>query len=201
MNLSNINFSTSEIGVLTVSLGTFQFVEILTSNILEYTKTLKWSCLKFRCMELSEKEQRMFEHAAHSYGAIVCGGTADDRVSSLGKQLCGEESIVVDFRSVSSEEQLMRQLVTESSGEAEENIGTLEARKSLEQVPEKTILLLEFDSAPSDVQQYTVQFMKGVIEVSDWDGLIGYTADDCEAVVRANFDLSGRVRSWNLEDH
>lgn len=74
----------------------------------------------------------------------------------------------------------------------------VDVRRALESGP-ASLLILEFDSMPSDVQTDVARLMKGVTETDEYDGAIGYACEQGDAVVRAEFDLSGRVRTWSID--
>jgi len=156
-------------------------------------------------LDLDDMEEGMFEHAASGYGAVVHGGTADDRVSALREQLGGENPITVDGREIDEERDFVLDLlvgagVSRDDAEDIHNPGSIEVRRALNQTGDRNVLIFEFDSMDADTQKGIAQMMKGVIETSDWEGAIGYTAEAGDAVVTANFDLSGRVKSWSLEE-
>lgn len=128
-------------------------------------------------LDLDETDERRFRHSCEGYGAEVTDGTAEQRKEALLERI-DEPVVEIDGREIGS---------TEEFSEAMPNA-------------EANITILEFDSMDSEIQTSVAQRMKGVAEAMNSDRMIGYTAEEGGAVVRAEFDLSARIRTWGLEE-
>lgn len=154
-------------------------------------------------LDLDDTEEHMFRHAASGYGAEVAGGTPDDREDALREYL-DDPFLVVDGRDFEDTDAIIDSLVIQSGycnpDELDDyHITWTDAKRGLERADVETILFLEFDSLPSDTQTSIAQLMKGVAEHSDFDGCIGYSVEDGGSVVKAEFDLASRVRTWDID--
>jgi len=156
-------------------------------------------------LELSESKQRHFDNFATGYGVEVYGGTPEDREAALRDQF-GDPVVVVDGRDVDSQEELVKSAlldmgISKNELESRFSIGSIDLKRALIE-SQSHIILTEFDSMSSEVQTNVARMMKGIAEDWDLDGveiMLGYTCEEKGAVVRAERDLSIRVRSWGLE--
>lgn len=153
-------------------------------------------------LDFDEPEERMFQHAASQYGVVVCGGSAEDREAALRAQLEGPFA-VVDGREIDSVDGFVEAVILAAADVSVEDLedralSRVDVERALSQ-SEVGLLVLEFDSMGSEGQSGVAQLVKGVAESSLFEGVIGFSAEECDAVVRAEFDLSGRIRSWTVE--
>ena len=154
-------------------------------------------------LDLDDSEEHMFHHGATGYGVEVYGGTPNQREAVFRKQF-DEPIVVVDGRKADSSEDIVKAALLEMGTDKEDiektySIGGIELRRALDET-KSNFVILEFDSLAKDVQTSVAQMMKGVAEqLSSDDVMLGYACNEGGAVVNAEFDLSARVRSWELE--
>lgn len=157
-------------------------------------------------LDLDETESHMFERAMNGYGAVVSDGTDTERRTSLEDQFKGTLSnqfIVIDGREHMEQESIFRQIVSKALGLPEDKleeqlISSVDVRQALGEAG-RGIAFLEFDSMPADLQTNIARLSKGIAESREFDGRIAFTSESGDAVVRAEPDLSGRVRSWSID--
>lgn len=144
----------------------------------------------------------MFEHTASGYGAVISGGSAKEREEALRNHIDGPFA-VVDCRGITDSEEFVREAIRSAiDDDAAEKVhlpSAMDLSRGLAEA-EVNLLILEFDSMDYDVQKPVAQMMKGVAERREWDGTIGYACEEGDAVVRAEGDLSMRVKSWSLDE-
>lgn len=154
-------------------------------------------------LNLDETEEHVFRHVATGYGVEVYGGTPEERKAIL-EEVFSDPTVVVDARDIASGEALVETALRQMGVEEEEianivNIGSIELYRTLSET-DHNIIIWEFDTLEEGVQRGVAQMMKGVAEqLSSQEIMIGYTAEEGGAVVHAEFDLSGRVRSYGLQ--
>lgn len=153
-------------------------------------------------LNLDDMEADMLEHTASEYGAVITGGSPSEREAALRHHL--EESFaVVDCLGITSSEEFVREAVRSAVSDKDaEKIHLPSAIDLARGLAEGgvNLLILEFDSMEYDVQKPVAQTMKGVAESQGWNGSIGYSCEEGDAVVRAEGDLSMRVKTWSLDD-
>lgn len=154
-------------------------------------------------LDLDETEQHMLQHAANGYGAEITGGSPDDREQALYEHLTGP-FVTVDGRQATDEDDVMARIVSQATDVSYEDaaddslLSSIDVRRALQESGHN-ILFLEFDSMPSDTQTGVAQMMKGTAEARGFNGQIGYSCETGGSVVQAEFDLSSRVRTWDLD--
>lgn len=152
-------------------------------------------------LELDESGKHRFEQAANGYGAVVCGESAMERKEALETYLPGDLA-VVDCREIHSPDDFIRTVVmTARSVSLEELQDVILSGVDVERALRETetgLVVWEFDSMDSGVQTAVAQLLKGVVERRDFEEVLGYTCEDCNAVVQAEPDLASRVQSWTL---
>lgn len=154
-------------------------------------------------LDLDDREQMDFERGINGYGAVLAGGTAEERIEALQNAL-DTPQLRIDCRNISSKDEFVEQFLRETTSMSDERInkiaspGPVDMKRGLAGTG-KNILILEFDSMSDDTQKGVAQLMKGLIEtVNEWDEQIGYTAVDGDAVITAESNLIGRVHSVEL---
>jgi len=129
--------------------------------------------------------------------------SVEERRESIKKFIPdSKNTILIDGRNISSEDNFYNSIVS-SSGIIEDNreeksYTPTESRRVLAQ-SNSNLIIIEFDSMNKNVQRTVAQTIKMFAETKDWKGYIGYTCQEGDAVVRANPDLSMRVKSWELK--
>lgn len=154
-------------------------------------------------LNLDETDQRRFRHGARGYGAEVYGGEPKEREQVLDNQL-GEPIVKVDARDIDTADEIAVEALVQLSSDREEiekrrRVGSHEIVRELGKNG-SNLAILEFDSLDYEEQKATARMMKAVAEtLDDDDVLLGYACEEGGAVVRAEHDLSMRVRSWEIE--
>lgn len=154
-------------------------------------------------LNLDEGDERHFQHELTGYGTVVIGGDAESRKTEILKYM-DEPVIVADGNNITSDRDLWVHIITSAYDDVSES--DLESKRSLYINARRSlvdtdsgILIHEFDAMDSDVQTDIAQSFKGIAENMNFDQEIGFTATEGNPVVRAEFDLSMRVRTWELE--
>lgn len=141
-------------------------------------------------------EDHSIRRAVSGYGLEVSGGSESQRKKALDERL-SNPIITVNVANIEDMESFNNSLL-KSLGYNDEEIkgivgkGAFEVKEGLNQTG-SSILVHNFDNAPSEVQKSIAQQIKGFAEQIDDQVQFGFTSDEGEAVVRANPDLSGRV--------
>lgn len=154
-------------------------------------------------LDLDESEQHMFQHAADGYGAVVAGGTPDQREETLRDLLDGPFT-VVDCREIETSDEFHDEVVVKTGYRDRDELhkymlSDIDLERGLS-AAETTLLILEFDSIDDpDERKAIAQTMKAVAE-RGIPGGIGYACVEPDAVVKAEFDLSARVKSWVIDE-
>jgi len=154
-------------------------------------------------LHLDESDERRFRHGATGYGVEIHRGNPEDRKSVFEEQF-DDPTVFVDGRDVENQEDLVGAALLEMDADEEwiENqysIGSIELKRALTET-ESNFVILEFDAMDREVQISVAQMMKGVAETIDLDDImLGFACEEGGAVVRAERDLSMRIRSWELE--
>lgn len=150
-------------------------------------------------------EREFFTHAIYNqYGAVVTGGSAADREEVIRAEM-RDETTYIDGREITDFNDFIGAIVQETGYMTSEEFertpspGSIEVRRSL-QAAGTNLVVLEFDAMTDDAQKNAAQLLKGVVEHGDWDEGIAFTAENGGAVVQANRDLSGRVKSYELTE-
>lgn len=155
-------------------------------------------------LHLDETNERKFVHGATKYGVEVHGGTPDAREAVFREQF-DEPLVVVDGREADSEEDLMKSALIQLGAEKEElenrySIGSTDIRRALTET-ENNFVITEFDAMDRDTQTNVAQMIKAIAEgmdMRDTNIMLGFSCAEGGAVVRAEHDLSIRIRSWEI---
>lgn len=151
---------------------------------------------------LDETEEHIFEHAALGYGVEVSGGEQQEREEALRANLDGS-FVAVECTDISSKEEFLQAAIRNArdvpDDESVEHVSVIQMEKALAQA-DCTFLVLEFDSPEHSVQTDIAQTMKGVSEGRRFDGAIGFSCEEGGSVVRAEPDLSMRVKSYTIDE-
>lgn len=150
--------------------------------------------------DLTEQEEVEFESGLYGYGSVIGGGTKEERVEKL-QEYINFDATVVNCQGIESIEEFYNELMESHSNDSsvkKENPDPIDVTRVINQ-SQNPIAILEFDSVSEELQKIIAQSMKGIIENSgNWDDKIAYTAENPDAVVEAQLDLAGRVRSIEL---
>lgn len=141
------------------------------------------------------------QHTAQGYGAELYGGTPEARRDALEELIEGPHASV-DCREVESLEGFIRRGIEScTDGSVKDNL-ILSDRDLTRALNEsgRNLLVLEFQAMESDVRTSVAQLLKGAAERRNAEFWIGYTCAEGGAVVDAEFDLSMRVQSWEIQD-
>lgn len=156
-------------------------------------------------LTLDEGDEHMFKHELTGYGTVLIGGDAENRESEMLRHM-DEPVAVVDGRDVDDERDFWVQVIRAALGDAVpddyfENQRTINSRNGRRALMEADsgVLVVEFDEMDSDTQTDVARGFKGVAENMNFEQEIGFTASEGNPVVRAERDLSMRVRTWELE--
>ena len=151
-------------------------------------------------LKLSESDERQFTAGLERYGVEVVGGTPEERLDELESRMNGDY-VIIDGRNVTDSDEFVIQVLSQITPQTESEISNqpyLSITPEIETV-NSGIIVQEFDSMDPTTQKRIAQSLKGVAERMGYEGEIGYTASEKESVVTAEFDLAGRVRTWELE--
>ncbi|RLM68583.1 hypothetical protein [Halorubrum sp. Atlit-26R] len=155
-------------------------------------------------MYLNETDTRMFRRGAQGYGVEVYGGTPEQRRAAFEIQF-DEPTVFVDAREMDAAEDLFKTVllaVTDRDEEAIENQPSWagwDLQRPLEET-DTNLVILEFDSLPSDARTNVAQHMKALAENLRVDEVkLGFTSEEGGSVVHAEPDLRMRVKSWEIE--
>lgn len=147
--------------------------------------------------------ESFFEHAVYNqYGAVISGGTASEREEEVVNALTGD-TLVVDCRDITDKEDFITTVIHDSGYMTADEIddlfnpGSIEMRRAL-RYADGNLVVAEFDSMDADTQRGVAQLLKGIIEHSEWDDGIVFTAEKAGVVTQAERDLSGRVKNYEL---
>lgn len=150
---------------------------------------------------LSEDEVKRFNHAASGYGAVVVGQDPQSREDVLRNHLEGP-FIAIDCSKVDSEEDYIIEGLSQFDNvDVEELDKTYLSGRDLNREirnQQYSILVLEFEELDSELQTYVARLNKGLAERMNYEKMIGYACTEEDSVVSAEFDLSMRVRSWDI---
>lgn len=152
-------------------------------------------------LTLDETEQHMFRHSASGYGVEVTGGTPSDRERALREYL-DEPFVTVDGRTCTSYNDVLTRLVARAREESvtdDERISAITVTRALVEA-DTNVLFLEFDALPTETQTDVAQMTKGLAERREFEGQIGFSSRNGGRVVRAEPDLSMRVRTWDVNE-
>jgi len=154
-------------------------------------------------MYLDEMDSHMFRHGAEGYGVEVYGGTAEQRRAAFEIQF-DEPTVFVDARDTSDADSLFTNALTALAGDQAAADGQQRRtgrglRRELERT-ESNLVIVGFDSLPSDEQTTVAQRMKGIAEGLRSEAVkLGYMSESGGSVVHAEPDLRMRVKSWEIE--
>ena len=151
--------------------------------------------------QLKDGSKSRFVRASKNYGAIITGGTPKNREQFLRSTLDGP-FVTINCSKINSEEELIQNCLKqmnyfEGDGPGNEILMPVDLRKAL-QDNNYSILVLEFEELNEELQTFIAQFLKGLVEVGKYDKMIGYACGERESVVRAEPDMSMRIRPWLL---
>lgn len=148
---------------------------------------------------LTEDEKERFVHYATRYGSIIMGGNSTERAEFLKNTLEGP-FVTIDCTQINSKDDFVRAILNQTGYNVTENeiIGFGDASRSL-QNNEYSILILEFEKLSDEIRTYVAQCLKGLGGSSRYTGMIGYACTQRESVVRAESDMSMRIRPWSLD--
>jgi len=153
-------------------------------------------------LQLDESDQYDFEHAARGYGVEIYGGTPERRQKAVQYHYDTPVTII-DCSDVTEPDEIVEKALRELGAEEEINKMLLTMSDVAEQLVENdgNLVLAEFDSMEQDLQRVTAQKMKNLAErlPSRSDTMLGFTCEEGGAIVRAESDLSIRVRSIEIE--
>jgi len=118
-------------------------------------------------MYLNKRDTYDFRHGAEGYGVEVYGGTVEQRRAAFEIQF-DDLTAFVDARDASNADELFKSALAAVIGEQAirngQNIFSgWRLRRELE-LAESSLVIVEFDSLPSDEQTTVAQRMKGLAE-------------------------------------
>ena len=171
-------------------------------------------------LNLDEGGKHKFKHELTGYGTVLIGGDADSRKSEMLRHM-DEPVIVVDGADVDEARDVWVSILLGaypddlSADELKDaRVSSRKAKQALIDT-DSGVLLHGFDEMDSEVQTDVAQHFKGIAEgvnglgvkprgirlafLMNFEQEIGFTAVEGNPVVRAERDLSMRVRTWELE--
>ena len=155
-------------------------------------------------LNLDEGGKHKFKHELTGYGTVLIGGDADSRKSEMLRHM-DEPVIVVDGADVDEARDVWVSILLGaypddlSADELKDaRVSSRKAKQALIDT-DSGVLLHGFDEMDSEVQTDVAQHFKGIAEAMNFEQEIGFTAVEGNPVVRAERDLSMRVRTWELE--
>lgn len=148
---------------------------------------------------LTDDEKERFVHAASRYGAIIMGGSPNTRSEFLKNTLEGP-FVSINCSQINSDDDFVRTILEQTDYSISENeIIMFNDASRLLRERGYSILILEFEELSSELQTYVARCLKGLGERQDYSGMIGYACTERESVVRAEPDMSMRIRPWILD--
>lgn len=149
----------------------------------------------------TSSDERVIENGLRGYGCVVSGGDADEREDAL-REYFNNPFIVIKCKHIDSVDEFIRRVIELSPSERDygpnRSLGLIEMRRAIGET-NTGLLISEFDSMEKEVQRGIAQLMKGLAEREDWEGEIGYTCMNSDAVVKAESDLRLRVKSVSID--
>lgn len=152
--------------------------------------------------ELDKSQRMRVESGLNGYGVEIVGKSAEDRLE-LAKSLMEGKSTVINCRSVDSDQDFTEHALEVLRGDSladNEIISEIDIDREL-QNQNSNIVIHNFDSMSPEQCKNTAQVMKGVAErLGDSNVMIAYTCSESGKVVESNFDLSARIRTFDIDD-
>ena len=152
-------------------------------------------------LQLDETDEHHFRHGATGYGVELYGGTAQDRIADLRRHF-DEPLVTVDCREAETGEDVIDMALREFGVDEDKisrlSMASFDLSKEINQTKQH-FAILELDAIRFEEQRSVAQMMKALAEgLNHEDIMLGFTTSQGGQVIRAEPDLSARVRSWQV---